>query len=39
VDGDGEGGRGLPLVDLLASETGVRPSPPGKTVWAALARR
>ena len=35
---NGEGGRGLPLVDLLAAETGVRPSPPGKTVWAALAR-
>jgi anti-sigma regulatory factor (Ser/Thr protein kinase) len=36
---DAEGGRGLPIIDLLAAETGVRPSPPGKTVWAALARR
>jgi anti-sigma regulatory factor (Ser/Thr protein kinase) len=36
---DAEGGRGLPMIDLLAAETGVRPSPPGKTVWAALARR
>jgi hypothetical protein len=27
------------LVDLLAAETGVRPNPPGKTVWAALRRR
>jgi anti-sigma regulatory factor (Ser/Thr protein kinase) len=35
---DAEGGRGLSLIDLLAAETGVRPSPPGKTVWAALAR-
>ena len=35
---DAEGGRGLPMIDLLAAETGVRPSPPGKTVWAALAR-
>jgi hypothetical protein len=26
------------LVDLLAEETGVRPSPPGKTVWASLLR-
>lgn len=36
---DAEGGRGLPMIDLLAAETGVRPSPPGKTVWAALERR
>lgn len=39
ADDDAEGGRGLRLVDLLAAETGVRPSPPGKTVWAALHRR
>jgi hypothetical protein len=26
-------GRGLSLVDALASEWGVHPSPPGKTVW------
>jgi len=38
ADPDAEGGRGLPLIDLLATETGVRPSPPGKTVWAALPR-
>ena len=36
---DAEGGRGLSMIDLLAAEMGVRPSPPGKTVWAALARR
>lgn len=36
ADEDAEGGRGLLLVDLLASEHGVRPEPPGKTVWAAL---
>ena len=35
---DAEGGRGLPMIDLLAAETGVRPNPPGKTVWAALTR-
>jgi anti-sigma regulatory factor (Ser/Thr protein kinase) len=35
---DAEGGRGLPMIDLIAAETGVRPSPPGKTVWAALTR-
>ena len=33
---DAEGGRGLLLIDLLASERGVRPDPPGKTVWAVL---
>ena len=33
---DAEGGRGLPMIELLAAETGVRPHPPGKTVWAAL---
>lgn len=36
---DAEGGRGLTLIDHLATETGVRPRPPGKTVWAALNRR
>jgi anti-sigma regulatory factor (Ser/Thr protein kinase) len=36
---DAEGGRGLAMIDLLAADTGVRPSPPGKTVWAALSRR
>jgi signal transduction histidine kinase len=35
---DAEGGRGMALVDMLCAETGVRPNPPGKTVWAALAR-
>jgi anti-sigma regulatory factor (Ser/Thr protein kinase) len=35
---EAEGGRGMTLVDRLAAETGVRPSPPGKTVWAALRR-
>ena len=34
-----EGGRGMPLVDLLAAESGVSPHPPGKTVWAALRRQ
>jgi anti-sigma regulatory factor (Ser/Thr protein kinase) len=33
-----EGGRGLALIDLLAAETGVRPQPPGKAVWAVLPR-
>lgn len=33
-----EGGRGLMLVDLLSVEHGVRPDPPGKTVWAAVKR-
>ena len=36
---DAEGGRGLLLIDLLAAEHGVRPGPPGKTVWALLQRR
>lgn len=31
-----EGGRGLLLVDLLSTESGVREQPPGKAVWAAL---
>jgi anti-sigma regulatory factor (Ser/Thr protein kinase) len=31
-----EGGRGLQLVDALASHHGVRPLPGGKTVWAEL---
>lgn len=31
-----EGGRGLRLVDELSAETGVQPTPPGKTVWASL---
>lgn len=34
---DDEHGRGLLLVDRLARETGVRPRPPGKTVWADLS--
>ena len=38
VGNDAEGGRGLALIDLLSEETGVRPRPPGKTVWAALSR-
>ena len=37
-DPDAEGGRGLLLVDLLAAESGVRPQPPGKTIWASLPR-
>jgi anti-sigma regulatory factor (Ser/Thr protein kinase) len=39
ADDDCEGGRGMPLVDLLAAESGVSPHPPGKTVWAALRRQ
>lgn len=31
-----EGGRGLLLMDLLSTDHGVRPQPPGKTVWARL---
>jgi anti-sigma regulatory factor (Ser/Thr protein kinase) len=38
VDDDAEGGRGMVLVDLLAAEHGVRPQPPGKTVWASVTR-
>jgi anti-sigma regulatory factor (Ser/Thr protein kinase) len=38
ADDEAEGGRGMFLVDLLAEETGCRPHPPGKTVWAALSR-
>ena len=38
VDDDAEGGRGMVLVDLLAQEHGVRPQPPGKTVWASVTR-
>lgn len=37
-DVDAEGGRGLLIIDHLASETGVRPHPPGKTIWASLSR-
>ncbi|MCU1692852.1 MAG: serine phosphatase rsbU, regulator of sigma subunit [Frankiales bacterium] len=33
-----EGGRGLLLVDLLAADSGSRPQPPGKVVWAELPR-
>ena len=39
ADSDAEGGRGMALVDVLAAEHGVRPQPPGKSVWAALRRR
>ena len=35
---DAEGGRGLLLIDLLSAESGVRPEPPGKTVWASFDR-
>lgn len=35
---DAEGGRGLLLVELLCEDHGVRPDPPGKTVWATLPR-
>ena len=34
---DAESGRGLHLVEALSAATGVRPSPPGKTVWAAIS--
>lgn len=39
VSDDAEGGRGMLLVDLLTADHGVRPQPPGKTVWARLLRR
>jgi anti-sigma regulatory factor (Ser/Thr protein kinase) len=39
ADDAAEGGRGLLLVGELARETGVRPQPPGKAVWAELPRR
>lgn len=35
---DAEGGRGLSLVEALSADTGVRPLPPGKAVWAQLSR-
>lgn len=36
--GEGDGGRGLPLVAALADHWGVDPYPPGgKTVWASLS--
>jgi anti-sigma regulatory factor (Ser/Thr protein kinase) len=38
ADEQAEGGRGMMLVDLLTSEHGVRPQPPGKTVWARVRR-
>lgn len=38
ADVEAEGGRGMLLVDLLTAEHGVRPQPPGKTVWARLQR-
>jgi len=31
--GDAEGGRGLHLLEALSTRWGVRPEPPGKTVW------
>jgi anti-sigma regulatory factor (Ser/Thr protein kinase) len=37
-DIEAEGGRGLLMIDLLAEDTGIRPQPPGKTVWASFAR-
>lgn len=39
AEDDAEGGRGMTLVDLLSSEHGVDPNPPGKTVWARVQRR
>ncbi len=33
VDEDSLGGRGLRLLESLASRWGVRPEPPGKVVW------
>ncbi|MCW2608520.1 MAG: hypothetical protein JWO60_3213 [Frankiales bacterium] len=38
ADDQAEGGRGMLLVDLLAADSGVRPAPPGKAVWAELPR-
>lgn len=38
ADPDAEGGRGMALVDVLCTEHGVRPQPPGKEVWGALRR-
>jgi two-component sensor histidine kinase len=35
-DGDSLGGRGLRLLESLASRWGVRPDPPGKVVWLEL---
>ena len=38
ADDHAEGGRGMTLVELLASAHGVQALPPGKTVWASLPR-
>lgn len=38
-DTEAEGGRGMALVDVLCAAHGVRPQPPGKSVWAAVRRR
>ena len=38
ADEEAEGGRGMLLVDLLTADHGVRPQPPGKTVWARIKR-
>ena len=38
LDDEAEGGRGMVLVDELASDHGVRRQPPGKTVWASVTR-
>ncbi len=35
---DAEGGRGLWLVEALSGDSGVRPHPPGKAVWAEFRR-
>lgn len=35
-DWDSEGGRGLPLIEAVTDAWGVRPEPPGKTVWFSL---
>ena len=38
ADASAEGGRGMLLVDMLATDHGVRTDPPGKAVWARVPR-
>jgi anti-sigma regulatory factor (Ser/Thr protein kinase) len=38
ADESAEGGRGMLLVDMLTSDHGVHPAPPGKAIWARLRR-
>jgi hypothetical protein len=39
LNGDGEGGRGLGLVEVLAAGWGITGGPAGRTVWFELTLR